>query len=262
MNPIFSDFLNALANFGLHAAYPLLPEQIDNPNDQKIVNELRSICTSHFIRQRSSKLNALINLKQSGFNPAIVFDVGAQVGTPELFTAFPESHHIFIEPVEECLPILNEIASKLPSAKVLNCAVSDVNGITTLSVTPSRQYSSIMTKMGDESREIEVKTVDSIFEDTSITGPVLLKIDVDGIEVKVLQGAKSILRGDCVVVIEASIADENPRFNKVVEFLSSYGYEVYDIVDPLYRQSDWHLWQVDLIFVKTNYFTWGSKDYN
>jgi hypothetical protein len=116
--------------------------------------------------------------------------------------------------------------------------------------------------MGDESREIEVKTVDSIYEDIHIEGPVLLKIDVDGIEVKVLQGAKSILRNDCVVVIEASIADESPRFNRVVEYLSSYGYEVYDIVDPLYRQSDWHLWQVDLIFVKTQSPTWGSKAYN
>jgi hypothetical protein len=116
--------------------------------------------------------------------------------------------------------------------------------------------------MGDESREIEVKTVDSIYEDIHITGPVLLKIDVDGIEVKVLQGAKSILRNDCVVVIEASVADESPRFNRVVEYLSSYGYEVYDIVDPLYRQSDWHLWQVDLIFVKNHSPTWGSKAYN
>ncbi len=262
MDPIFSNFLNALADSGLHAAYPLLPEKLDNPADEKIATELRAICTSHFIRQRSSKLNALFNLKRSGFNPTIVFDVGAQVGTPELYNAYPDAHHVFIEPVAECVPILNEIAGQLKSATVVNCAVSNVNGTTSLSLTPSRHYSSIDTKMGDESREIEVKTVDSIYEDIEIEGPVLLKIDVDGIEVKVLQGAKSILRNDCVVVIEASIADENPRFNRVVEFLSSYGYEVYDIVDPLYRQSDWHLWQVDLIFVKTKSPTWGAKTYN
>ena len=244
------------------AAYPLLPEKLDDPVDDKIVQELRAICTSHFIRQRSSKLNALFNLKQSGFMPSVVFDVGAQVGTPELYSAFPDAHHVFIEPVAECMPILNEIAGQLKSATVINCAVSNVNGITSLSLTPSRQYSSIDTKMGDETRAIEVKTVDSIYEDIRIDGPVLLKIDVDGIEVKVLQGAKSILRNDCIVVIEASIADDAPRFNRVVEYLSSYGYEVYDIVDPLYRQSDWHLWQVDLIFAKPNALIWGSKSYN
>lgn len=261
MNPIFSNFLHALANSGLHAAYPLLPENLDDLMDSKIVNELRAICTSHFIRQRSSKLNALINLKRSGFMPTVVFDVGAQVGTPELYSAFPDAHHVFIEPVAECLPILNEIAIQLKSACVINCAVSNINAMTLLSVTPSRQYSSIDTKIGDETREIDVRTVDSIYEEIHIEGPVLLKIDVDGIEVKVLQGAKSVLSHDCVVVIEASIADDNPRFNRVVEYLSSYGYEVYDIVDPLYRQSDWHLWQVDLIFVKKNSSTWGSKTF-
>lgn len=261
MNPIFLNFLNALAESNLETAYILLGKEFSDPKDINLSVKLREICTSHFIRQRGSKLNALFNLKKSGFNPTIVFDVGAQVGTPELYGAYPDAHHVFIEPVAECLPVLNDIANQLRSASVINCAVSNINGTTSLSVTPSKQYSSIDTKMGDESREIEVKTVDSIYEDIQIEGPILLKIDVDGIEVKVLQGSKSILRNDCVVVIEASISDENPRFNKVVEYLASYGYEVYDIVDHLYRQSDWHLWQVDLIFVKTNSPIWGSKHY-
>jgi FkbM family methyltransferase len=261
MNPIFTNFLSALRDSDLHKAYLFLSQEFTNASDKKIADELRAICTSHFIRQRSGKLNALINLKKSGFDPKIVFDVGAQVGTPELYGAYPDAHHVFIEPVAECLTTLNEIANQLQSATVINCAVSNVNGTTSLSVTPSRQYSSIDAIIGDESRVVDVKTVDNIYEDIHIDGPVLLKIDVDGIEIKVLQGSKSILRNDCVVVIEASISDENPRFNKIVEYLASYGYEVYDIVDHLYRQSDWHLWQVDLIFVKTNSPIWGSKHY-
>jgi FkbM family methyltransferase len=261
MNSIFSDFLSALAENNLEKSYSLLCLDFAKPEDGKIANQLRSIFTSHFIRQRSSKLNALLNLKRSGFHPTVVFDIGAQIGTPELYGAYPDAHHVFIEPVAECLPALNDIARQLRSARVINCAVSNVNGRTSLSLTPSRQYSSIDTKMGDESREIEVRTGDAIYEDIHIEGAVLLKIDVDGIEIKVLQGCKSILRNDCVVVIEASIADEKPRFNHVVEYLSSYGYEVYDIVDPLYRQSDWHLWQVDLIFVKTESLLWGAKTY-
>jgi FkbM family methyltransferase len=261
MNPIFLKFLNALAESNLESAYILLGHEFSDPKDVNISAKLREICTSHFIRQRGSKLSALFNIKKSGFNPTVVFDVGAQIGTPELYGAYPDAHHVFIEPVAECLPALNDIANQLRSARVINCAVSNINGTTSLSVTPSKQYSSIDTIMGDESREIEVKTVDSIYEDIHIEGPILLKIDVDGIEVKVLQGSKSILRNDCIVVIEASISDENPRFNKVIEYLASYGYEVYDIVDHLYRQSDWHLWQVDLIFVKTNSPIWGSKHY-
>lgn len=260
-NPSIQKFLSLIELGNINEAYLCLFDESFSSNEKNLAAELQKICTSHIIRQRSGKLNALQNLKKSGFDPTVVFDVGAQVGTPELYNAYPDSHHIFIEPVVECLPILNNIASKLKSAIVINCAVSNINGTTSLSVTPSRQYSSIDATMGDEFREIEVKTVDAIYEDIHIDGPVLLKIDVDGIEVKVLQGAKSILRKDCVVVIEASIADEQPRFNRIVEYLSSYGYEVYDIVDPLYRQSDWHLWQVDLIFVKNNSAIWGTKTY-
>lgn len=260
-HPSINKFLSLASDGRINDAYLCLFDESFSSEEIKLAAELQKICTSHIIRQRSGKLNALINLKNSGFNPTIVFDVGAQVGTPELYGAYPDAHHVFIEPVAECLPILNEIAKQLRSASVINCAVSNVNGTTSLSLTPSRQYSSIETKMGDESREINVKTVDAIYEEIQIEGSILLKIDVDGIEVKVLQGSKSILRNDCIVVIEASIADVNPRFNRVVEYLSSYGYEVYDIVDPLYRQSDWHLWQVDLIFAKTNSPVWGSKNY-
>lgn len=261
MNPIFQNFLRILGESDLHNAYSVIPEYIGDPVDQKIADELRAICTSHFIRLRSNKLNALINLKRSGFEPNLVFDVGAQIGTPELYNAYPEAHHVFIEPVTECIPILKNIATQLRHAQVMNCAISNINGTTDLSVTSSKQYSSIDMKVGDDSRKIEVKTMDSIYEDLQIKGPILLKIDVDGIEVKVLQGAKSILQNECVVVIEASIADESPRFNNVVEYLSYFDYKVYDIIDPLYRKNDWHLWQVDLIFVKTTSSFWGSKDF-
>jgi hypothetical protein len=153
------------------------------------------------------------------------------------------------------------IANSLPQASILNCAVSNFNGESNISLTDSKQYSSIEEIIGLENRTIEVRTIDSICEEFKISGQVLLKIDVDGPEIRVLQGSKSLLKQGCVIVIEASMADEKPRFSSVVDYLSSYGYDVYDIVDPLYRQSDWHLWQVDLIFMKKDSSLWGAKTY-
>jgi FkbM family methyltransferase len=254
-------FLKSLEDSNLEQAYAcLLNAPAEVP--QSAINELIKIFTSHFIRNRQSKNNTLLTLRKSGFDPTIVFDIGAQIGTPELFTVFPNAHHIMVEPVHECIPALKQIQDQLVSATIYNCAVSNVNEKTLLSITQSRQYSSIEEKMGDESREIEVRTVDSIYEELNIDGPILLKIDVDGIEIKVLQGSKSLLkRNDCVIVIEASIGDKNPRFSNIVEYMNSYGYDVFDIVDTLYRQSDWHLWQVDLVFVKKDSPYWGSKSY-
>lgn len=255
-------FLECMKNSDINSAYSLLLEDFGDDETNTLAKIFQSVLTSHFIRQRSGKMNALLNLKRTGFNPSLVIDVGAQVGTPELYQTFPDAHHIFIEPVIECIPTLQHIASDLKSVTIYNCAISNINGETELSVTDSKQYASIDESIGKETRIIEVKTVDSILEDfPKINGSILLKVDVDGPEVKVLQGSKSLLKQDCVVVIEASMADENPRFNRVVEYLSAYGYEVYDIVDPLYRQSDWHLWQVDLIFVKKDSPIWGPKTY-
>jgi FkbM family methyltransferase len=255
-------FLECMKNSDINSAYSLLLEDFGDDETNALARIFQSVLTSHFIRQRSGKMNALLNLKRTGFNPVLVIDVGAQIGTPELYQAFPDAQHIFIEPVIECIPTLEHIASDLKSATIYNCAISNINGVTELSVTDSKQYASIDENIGAEIRTIEVRTVDSIIEDfPKINGSILLKIDVDGPEIKVLQGSKSLFNQDCIIVIEASMADENPRFSRVVEYLSAYGYEVYDIVDPLYRQSDWHLWQVDLIFIKKGSPIWGSKIY-
>lgn len=253
MNPKFSKFLNALSESTIHEAYTFISQDFDNEGDIKIANALRGICTSHFMRQRSTKLNALFNLKKDGFDPSLVIDVGAQVGTPELYTVYPEARHIFIEPVAEYIPILNDIARQLKSATVMQCAISNINGTTTLSVTDTKQYSSIDGRIGEESREVEVRTVDSLLEHSQLEGSILLKIDVDGPELKVLQGSKNLLiNHDCVIVIEACLACAPARFSSLTEYMSRYGYEVFDILDSLYRPSDWHLWQVDLIFVKSD----------
>lgn len=262
MNDNINNFLVELSKNNLLGAYECLDSSFSNDQEKSIIEKLKVICTSHFIRERQNKLGALLNLKKSGFNPQIVFDVGAQIGTPELYTAFPEAHHVFIEPVEECLPTLHEISKKLRLCTVLNCAISNVNEKKNLSLSATRQYSSIEKIMGSESRVIDVRTIDSIYESIGKVSSVLLKIDVDGIELDVLRGSKSTFDDDCVIIIEASIGEEYPRFHKIVEYLASYDFKVIDIVDALHRPSDWHLWQVDLVFAKSHSKLWGTRTFS
>ena len=259
-----SNLLNFLSKIGkenIYNIYPLLDSDTFNEEENEIAQKLRVICTSHFFRERQNKLNSLIKLREVGFAPKIVIDVGAQVGTPELYQAFPNSHHIFIEPVSECLPALNEIAKNLAKCTVYNCAVSNTEGDTTLSLSESRQYSSIEVTIGKESRPIELRTVDSIFAENGSPNSLLLKIDVDGIELKVLQGSTTLFNKECVIIIEATLGDKNPRFNILVDFLSQYGFKVFDIVDPLYRMRDWHLWQVDLVFIHEDSTLWNDFNF-
>ncbi len=261
MHENLKKFLDQIVEATIYNAYHFLESDSFNEHEKEIAEKLKIICTSHFIRERQNKLNSLMNLKKVGFAPSLVVDVGAQIGTPELYQAFPDSYHIFVEPVAECIPSLREISKNLRACTIYNCAVSNMNGETKLSLSDTRQYSSIDAEIGTESRKIEVRTVDSIYEEIGNHESILLKIDVDGIELKVLQGSRSLFNNECVIIIEATLGDKNPRFNTLVEYLSAYGFKVFDIVDPLYRPRDWHLWQVDLVFVKKESQLWNNFSY-
>jgi FkbM family methyltransferase len=201
-------------------AYMHLFFEFESDSDKKIAEELKKILTSNFIRDRQSKSGGLLNLKKTGFNPTVVYDVGAQVGTIELYNTFPDAHHVLIEPVIECIPALEAIATKIKSATIYNCAVSNINATVPLSVSETKQYASIGTSEEQETRQIECRTINSISEEINIQGVTLLKIDVDGFEIEVLKGSKDILLDEhTVVLIEASMADTNPRFGRIVEYL-------------------------------------------
>ena len=261
MHPNLNEFIYKLAKENVYSIYHLLESDAFNLEETAIADKLKIICTSFFMRERQSKLNSLFKLKEHGFYPSHVIDVGAQIGTPELYQVFPESHHVFIEPVKECIPTLNEIAKQLSKCTIYNCAISNSIGLTNLSLTTNRQYSSIELSIGEELRVIEVKTIDSILKEIGSFESILIKIDVDGIELKVLEGSISLLQKECVIVIEATLGDQYPRFNILVEYLSNFGYKVFDIIDPLYRPRDWHLWQVDLVFIHENSSLWNHYSY-
>ena len=90
----------------------------------------------------------------------------------------------------------------------------------------------------------------------------ILKIDVDGAEIDVLEGARATLTCDCVVVIEAALLDERAaRFGQIVNFMTAHGYEVWDILEPVLRPSDSLLWQVDLVFVPRDSALRASRVY-
>jgi Methyltransferase FkbM domain len=80
---------------------------------------------------------------------------------------------------------------------------------------------------------------------------VLLKVDVDGSEIDVLAGSVETLALSTVVVIEAPLhAREVGRFGEIMSFMTSRGYDCFDIIEPLLRRGDNILWQVDLVFVR------------
>jgi FkbM family methyltransferase len=202
--------------------------------------------------------STLARMAASGLDPDLVIDVGVANGTPELYEAFPSAPLFLVEPLREFEPALKEICTQR-KGEYLIAAASDVNGTVTLNVhTHDLSGSSLYREYEGPVIDGEPRQVCSVRLDDVVpcqTGPVVLKMDVQGAELKVLEGAPSTLERAEIVMMEASVFEAligAPGLAEVIAYMNDKGYVVYDIPCRLYRPLDGALSQVDLIFVKRN----------
>ena len=179
-----------------------------------------------------------------------IIDVGVLSQTHELTNCFYDKTHILFEPVLQFQNTINDIYTKKNiNYKLFNMAVSDFDGESYLETQSIREdtsitHSRIVEKPSNKSL-ITVKTtrLDTIIPTLSCEQPYLLKIDVDGIDLKVLDGASKILDFCNIIVIEANISNISERMSCIV----NKGFSLFDIVDICYYDN--MLRQVDLIFI-------------
>ncbi|MDH4069819.1 MAG: FkbM family methyltransferase [Ignavibacteria bacterium] len=83
-----------------------------------------------------------------------------------------------------------------------------------------------------ETRVLPCDTLDHQLTESGIGDADMLKIDVEGAELKVLLGASSVVRSAVGVEIEFAflpVREGQPRFGAIDELLTSAGYELFDI---------------------------------
>jgi FkbM family methyltransferase len=135
--------------------------------------------------------------------PAVVYDVGANIGYYALRAAQAGAQHVYaFEPASATFDVLkrNLSRNRLGSATALRYAVSDTvgegrltlydsSGINTL--TPRQESEPYAGVTGTES--VEVVTLDMLVGERGLMPPSVLKIDVEGSELAVLRGARVLL---------------------------------------------------------------------
>lgn len=180
-----------------------------------------------------------------------IIDVGVLSQTHELITCFYDKDHILFEPVPEFQDDINSIYTKKGiTYKLFNIVISDFDGdsyLETHSVKEGQQitHSRIVEKQSDKSLIVKTAKLDTVIPTLSCKKPYLLKIDVDGIELNILEGASKILDFCNIIVLEANISNITERINCVVD----KGFSLFDIVDICYYDN--MLRQVDLVFINT-----------
>jgi FkbM family methyltransferase len=208
-------------------------------------------------------------------NP-IIFDIGAHEGQSILFFSkiFPNASLYSFEPDPHSFQILSNIS--VPNLKLENIALSDNIGETsfyrnnishTNSLFKVNQNSkdsiSILNAKSENNEsffeglnnEIKVKTttLDVYTKINKINIIDLLKIDVQGAEVKVLNGAISTLETTKCVILEISFYDyyeTQTSFMDIEKILSPMAFKLYSISEisnnPMNGRTDW----VEVIYLK------------
>jgi FkbM family methyltransferase len=206
---------------------------------------------------RRSLPAVLDNVKRQGFAPGSVVDVGVGYGTPELYEAFPGVPLVLIEPIADQFGSAVEDAVRRHGAEHVAAAAGAEPGTTTITVHRAPEMSSTLGGWtGDRegvAREVQVVRVDDVVRERSLPGPHVLKVDVEGAELAVLDGAGETLRAAELVLLEVRFFQFLPgaaQLHDVVPYMRERGFVAYDLYGGNLRLGDGALALVNLAFVK------------
>jgi FkbM family methyltransferase len=170
-----------------------------------------------------------------------IIDVGVQSSTPCLKSIFPDKLHILFEP---CSDYWNKIEESYKNIKHILYKIALFSEDKIVNMEESGGLSRITDNNKIEAIQVQANKLDTILNDTNFEKPYLLKLDVDGAELEILEGAQETLKDCSTIFIEAHPRDYLERCNAI----EKYGFKLFDIVD--FRYYDNRLSQFDLVFIK------------
>jgi FkbM family methyltransferase len=199
----------------------------------------------------------LEHVKRLGLEPGSVIDVGVAHGTPELYQAFPEARLLLVEPLEEYAESVRRIESR-HRAEWVRAAAGPGRGTATMNVHRVPAMSSTLGGWkghadGGTPREVPVVTVDELVEERRLPAPFVLKVDVEGAELRVLDGARRTLERTELVLLEVCLFEfvpGMPQLHEVVGYMLERGFVVYDMFGGHLRLLDEALAMVNVAFVQ------------
>ena len=185
-----------------------------------------------------------INLK-----PKVIFDIGANIGQTVDFyrDIYPNSKIYTFEPVPSTFNELQKHCSGKADVFPFNIAfgesaesrkikvIKNSNSVTN-SINDAFQSNLESSDQGFDEVEIRIETLDDFVSREGINQIDLLKIDTEGFEVPVLNGAKKLLSSGKVsaIICEAGFIKSNTRntyFGDINEILDGYDYALFGIYE-------------------------------
>ena len=187
-----------------------------------------------------------------------IIDIGAQRKTDFLMDVYADKHHHLFEPVSTYHQDLEKNYQDAGiSYSLYKQALSNVDGMLYLhntSVDGSGRITHSHIKPEREEdldflvniEEIETRRLDSIMSREGLGDlSYLIKLDVDGVEEKIIEGGQDVIGGASFIIIEASIGRQDLCSRAAL--LEKCGFRMFDICDNAYYFGQLAL--VDLVMI-------------
>jgi len=193
-------------------------------------------------------------------SPSTVIDIGVAEGTPDLYRCFPSQRYryLLVEANPNYGSHLETLRTHL-NATIENVFCGDKTGEAQFNIYSDPRKSSVLEIHRDldleEQVTIPVERLDDLVEKHQLPPSYLVKIDVEGAEIDVINGARNTLGNAEAVIAEASVLPKfkyGPELADLVGVMKDSGFSVFDIIAGANHSRSRFLNQVDLIFVKTD----------
>ena len=209
----------------------------------------------------------LKTLKEKGYTPNTIFDIGAHKGTwtDQCLQVYNDADYHLFEAID--YPELDKFREfqniHVQKGMILNDIKSEVDWF--------EQRNTGDSMFREKTRFFENPTVfrrttttlDDVLKDTEITGSVFIKIDCQGAEIPILKGATKLMEVTDFILLEIPFFGEYntgvPTFLEHIQFMDSIGFIPYDILEHHVMKG--FLMQVDILFIrKTHSLTKTVQD--
>jgi FkbM family methyltransferase len=183
--------------------------------------------------------------------PRVIFDIGANTGqtTAEFTRLFPAATIYAFEPFDESFQKLQAAHGTAPHVRLFQVALSDQVGTSRFytsnhavmaSLLPLSSRAALLTQATTAGEvEVQTTTVDRFCGEHGLKGIDILKIDVQGGELRVLQGAEQLLAAGAIRLVFAEVNfnelyDGQAFFHDVAGYLHQHHYSLYGLYQMAY----------------------------
>jgi len=209
--------------------------------------------------QEASMRPLFLSLMQGGFEPRCIIDVGANRGiwTRSALKFFPRSKFVMVEPQAELKPYSSDLLQPNGQVKWITAGVADQKGVLPFHISHRDDSCSFIDGWsappsdGQTTVDVEVTTLNEIARLYCPEGADIVKIDAEGVDLKVLAGASKLLGKTDVFLVEAAVFPRAENsLAEVVCTMTAAGYHTAEITDVNRSPKHGIAWLCELAFLR------------